>query len=234
MLGVMLPDQSAVTDPDFWRQYRDNIKQAQATMPMFSKAPMVLQEGLIFPYLAGAEFMRWWQIEGKPPLPDPSELPRSTEQILHPNRYAAGDEPLAVRFLDSTGTITHEDTMGELELQIWSGAVRGGGQVEPGLAIGWGGDRFRVYETPAGPALVLYTVWDDSVSARGFATGPAARFAARNKPGYRTTAESLELDGLPAVRIVRAPAGWDRWGDLPKATVSGRLDQPSTGGARPT
>jgi hypothetical protein len=219
MLGVILPDQSAIRDPDFWRQYREQIHNAQASMPIFNRAPVVLQESLIFPYLAGAEFMRWWESEGKPPLPKLSELPHSTEQILHPDRYQRGDQPLTVRFTDSTGTILHEDTMGELELQIWSAAVKGGGEVQNDLALGWGGDRIRLYETPAGPALVLYTFWDDSVSARGFASGPAARFVARPKPGYRTTAESIDRDGRFAVRVVRAPTQWERWSTLPTAAV---------------
>jgi hypothetical protein len=222
MLGVILPDQSMVRDPDFWRQYRDNIKTAQASMPIFSRAPVVLQESLIFPYLAGAEFIRWWQGEGKPPLPDQAQLPQSTEQILHPDRYLRNDRPLTVRFTDSTDTVLHQDTMGELELQIWSSAVRGGGEVQPDLAIGWGGDRYRVYQTPNGPALVLYTVWDDSVAARAFAAGPAARFTARPRPGYRTTSDQLELGGRFAVRIVRAPEQWALWSKLPEVEVEAK------------
>lgn len=220
MLGVMIPDRAALLDPEFWKLYRDQVKTAQTTMPVFASAPLILREGLIFPYLAGAEFIRWWQMQGTGgPLPGPDALPASTEQILHPERYQAGDAPIPVRFADSAPGVLHEDTMGELELQVWNAVLRGGGEVLTDLAIGWGGDRFRVYATPGGPALVLYTVWDDSVSARRFATGPARRYAELPKPGYRTTVDTLTLASRAAVRVVRAPEGWARWSDPPRAIL---------------
>jgi hypothetical protein len=222
MLGVMVPDRASLLDPQFWRLYREQVKAAQTSMPVFRSAPLVLQEGLIFPYLAGAEFMRWWEGLGRGrPLPLPDELPQSSEQILHPDRYLAGDGPVTVRFADSAAGVMHEDTMGELELAIWTAELRGGGEVLTGLPLGWGGDRFRVYRTPDGPALVLHTVWDDSVSARRFATGPARRFAERPRAGYRTGVDTLTVAGRPAVRVVRAPERWSRWGTLPGAVVDG-------------
>lgn len=220
MLRVIMPDAATLRDPNFWQLYRDQIKQAQTSMPVFRGAPLILQEGLIFPYLAGAEFMRWWEAQGRGPLPTAAELPRSSEQILHPDRYAAGDEPVPVAFRDRDPGVLYEDTMGELELQVWNTVLRGGGEVTTGLASGWGGDRFRVYQTPAGPALVLYTAWDDSTAARRFAAGPARRFQDQVRTGYRTEVERLELDGHAGVRVVRAPAGWSRWADLPPAAVA--------------
>jgi hypothetical protein len=220
MLGVMMPDRTALRDPDFWKLYRDQVRAAQTSMPVFAAAPLVLREGLVFPYLAGAEFMRWWDMQGTgTPLPAVDELPASTEQILHPDRYRAGDAPVPVRFADSAAGVLHEDTMGELELQVWNTVLRGGGEVLTSLALGWGGDRFRVYDTPAGPALVLYTVWDDSVAARRFASGPARRYADQPRAGYRTAVDTLTLGGRPAVRVTRAPAAWDRWAALPAARV---------------
>ena len=76
--------------------------------------------------------------------------------------------------------------------------------------IGWGGDRFRVYRTPAGPALVWYIVWDDATSAARFLGGPGARLSARERRGYRTVAEAVAGARRPTVRVVIAPAGWDR------------------------
>ena len=220
MLEVLIPDASTLRDPNFWQLYRDQIKTAQTSMPVFRSAPLVLQEGLIFPYLGGAEFMRWWAMQGKGPLPRPDELPRSSEQVLHPDRYASGDEPVPVRFAAADSGVLYEDTMGELELQVWTTVMRGGGEVITGLANGWGGDRFRVYRTADGPALVHFTVWDDSVAARRFAGGPAQRFLERPRAGYRTTVDRLSLDGHPAVRMVRAPAAWARWADLPTAELT--------------
>jgi len=223
MLGVVMPDRSALSDPDFWQAYREQVKQAQTSMPVFSSAPVIIREGLVFPYLAGAEFMRWWDMElERGPLPSREELPQSTEQILHPDRYKRGDVPVEVRFSQRANGVIHEDTMGELELQIWSAEMRGGGEVLSDLPLGWGGDRFRLYRSEQGPALVLYTVWDDSVAARRFASGPASRCASHQRQGYRTEALRIELAGQPAVRIVRAPTTWPRWSDLPTAEARSR------------
>lgn len=220
MMGVVMPDKSMLANPDFWDMYRDQVKDAQTSMPVFSRAPLLLREGLVFPYLGGAEFMRWWASRGRGALPSRETLPQSTEQILHPERYESGDRPLTVRFTEPADSVIHEDTMGELELKIWITQLRGGGEVLQELPLGWGGDRFRVYQTTNGPAVVLYTVWDDSAAARRFATGPGDRFAARAKPGYRTDVTQLPLDGRAAVRVVRGPTGWPRWTALPTATLA--------------
>jgi hypothetical protein len=50
----------------------------------------------------------------------------------------------------------YEDTFGELEIQVLATVLRGGGEVLTGTPAGWGGDRFRVYRSGAGPALVWY------------------------------------------------------------------------------
>ncbi len=219
MMGVVMPDPSVLADGNFWRLYRDQVKASQTSMPVFSRAPLILQEGLIFPYLAGAEFIRWWNQQGKGPLPTRDALPQSTEQVLHPDRYVRGDLPVPIRFVEGSDRVVHEDTMGELEIQIWSTQMRGGGEVLYDLPLGWGGDRFRVYQTDQGPALVLYTAWDDTTSARRFVDGPAARFAARERGGYRTAVARLDLDGRAVARVVRAPREWPRWSDLPAARI---------------
>lgn len=216
MLGVVMPDKTILADPTFWQSYREQVKDAQTSMPMFRSAPIILREGLIFPYLAGAEFMRWWASQpGHGPLPTREQLPSSSEQILHPERYQRHDQPVGLAFDEPAAGVLHEDTMGELELQIWSAQMRQGGEVLSDIPNDWGGDRYRVYDAPGGPALVLYTVWDDSTAARRFAGITAARFVGRKKAGYRTTAEPVVLDGHFGVRIVRAPEGWDRWASIP-------------------
>lgn len=218
MLGVVMPNLEALADPSFWSSYRDQVKLAQSSMPVFQRAPLILREGLIFPYLAGAEFMRWWAIQGggRGPLPTVEQLPRSTEQILHPNRYLANDQPQSVEFAEPRDAdVLHEDTMGEFELQIWATQMRNGTEVLTDLPIGWAGDRFRVYRTPTGPALVLYTQWEDSTAARRFVTLTGARFVDRPRPGYRTTAELLPQASRPTVRVVRAPEAWTQWSSLP-------------------
>jgi hypothetical protein len=215
-LAAMLPDRSALRQPGFWELAREQVRAGTASMAVFSRAPLVFREGMIFPYLSGAEFMRWWDsARTDRPLPTVAELPQSSEQILHPDRYARGDTPVPVRFAEDAEAPLFEDTLGELEIQVLATILRGGGEVLTGSAIGWGGDRFRAYRTPGGPALVWYTVWDNEVDAARFLGGPGARLGARSRPNYRTSVTRVAAAPRPTVRVVIAPVAWGRWGRIP-------------------
>jgi hypothetical protein len=212
---ALAPDRDLIRQPQFWALAREQVRSSASSMQVFAKAPLVLREGLIFPYLNGAEWIRWWDsAHAGHPLPTVAELPRSTEQILHPDRYARGDQPVPVRFDDADPPL-YEDTLGEREIQILATLLRGGGEILDD-AIGWGGDRFRAYRTPAGPALVWYLVWDDAAAAERFMKGPGTRLAQRERPGYRTTVTRMPAASHPTLRVVVAPAGWPRWADLPR------------------
>jgi hypothetical protein len=215
------PDRSILDQPGFWEMAREQVRAQSTSMKVFATAPLALREGLIFPYLDGSEFMRWWDsAHVGHPLPTLAELPRSTEQILHPARYAAGDHPIPVRFAASVDSALFEDTMGELEIQILATVLRGGGEVLRDSPVGWGGDRYRVFRTPGGPALVWYVVWDDGESARRFAGGAGGRLKSLPRADYRTSIEIISGAPRPTLRIVIAPAEWERWGRLPLLAMS--------------
>lgn len=214
-IEVLAPGQGVTATPQFWDLYRDQVRQQQSAMPVFARAPLVVREALIFPYLDGAEFMHWWSTDGpKDTVPFGPRMPVSTEQILHPDRYARGDAPVALAFAADSGVV-YEDVLGENEIRVLLAALAGSDEVQTVIPIGWGGDRYRVFETPGGPALVWYAVWDDQRSADRFlkSAGPALRRTGR--PGYRAELEAVPVGGKPAVRYVLAPAGWDRWGGVP-------------------
>jgi hypothetical protein len=214
-LLALAPDPDALRQPQYWALIREQARSAASSMPQFSQAPQVLREGMIFPYLNGAEWVRWWDsAHAGHPLPTVTELPRSTEQILHVDRYARGDQPVPLRFDDADPAL-YEDTLGELDIQVLATVLRGGGEVLDDAPIGWGGDRFRTYRTPAGPALVWYIAWDDEAAAVRFMGGPGARLAARQRTGYRTTVTRVTGAPHPTTQIVIAPTGWPRWNSLP-------------------
>ncbi len=211
---ALAPDRELIRQPQFWAMAREQVRSSASSMQVFAKAPLVLREGMIFPYLNGAEWMRWWDsARAGRPLPTVAELPRSTEQILHADRYDRGDQPAPVRFDDPEKAL-YEDTLGEREIQVLAAVLRGGGEVLDN-AIGWGGDRFRAYRTPEGPALVWYIVWDDEAAAARFMGGPGARLGERHRPGYRTSVTRVDGAAWPAIRVVIAPVGWGRWGRIP-------------------
>jgi len=84
------------------------------------------------------------------------------------------------------------------------------------VPIGWGGDRFRVYDTEGGPALVWYVMWDDQRSADRFLRSAAPALQRTARPGYKSAIGPVQLAGRPGTRYVLAPAAWDRWDSLPE------------------
>ncbi len=214
-LQVMVPDQNLYAMPEFWETYREQFRIQQRTMPVYSKAPRVLRESIVFPYLAGADFLRWWYgSEHRDSQPYGARMPVSTEQILHPYRYGRGDQPLALRFTADEPRVIYEDVMGEFEIRVLAADLVSASsttEIATPIAYGWGGDRFRVYQTPAGPAMVWYIVWDDAPSRTRFLGTTGQRLESRRRLAYRMELTSLAIQGRPATRLVIAPNEWLGW-----------------------
>lgn len=151
-------------------------------------------------------------------VPYGPRMPVSTEQILSPDRYARGDKPIVLSFPAESGVL-YEDVLGESEIRVLMAGLAGATEVRSAMPIGWGGDRFRVYATPLGAALVWYVVWDDTRSAERFTWGYGGKLRATTRPGYRTLLQSVQLAGKPGLLYVLAPGNWAGWAALPKATV---------------
>jgi hypothetical protein len=219
-IKAFLPAGAAVP-PEIWQQTRDQLASAQANSPRFAAAPLVIREQLLFPYLDGADFMMWWETsQWSDTLPYGPRLPQSTEQVLQPSHYA-DDPPRPVRF-DSAGPALFENTMGDLGVRILTANLNGSGEVASALNIGWGGDRFRVYDVAPSGALVWVITWDNAEAASRFRRVTGTALAARSRPGYRTDLADLTVDGSPATRIVIAPADWAGWNSLPVARIISR------------
>ena len=221
-IQVMAPTHDVLHDAEVWNLLEQQTQDAQNTMPQFGAAPLVVREGLIFPYVQGALFMRWWETKSgqQDTVPFGPSMPASSEEIMHPARYAAGDAPLKVRIDSTAGDSTlHEDSLGELETAILEAQLNGQTRVSFDTAVGWGGDRYRVLQTPGGPALVWYLVFDDVASATRFRSVSGPKLAAMRRTGYRADFAALEVSGRPAVRFVMAPVGWGGWDDVPDAAV---------------
>jgi hypothetical protein len=207
-------------DPDFWNQYAEQIRTGQASMPVFAHSPLVVREALIFPYLAGAEFMHWWgNSRFRDSVPYGPRMPVSTEQILFPDRYLKRDEPLDLQFATG-GNRFYEDVLGEGEIRVLMAGLTGENDVKRGSAIGWGGDRYGIYRSADGPALVWFVVWDDKASAEQFVARYGGLLRKTARKGYRGSLESLELDGRPATRYVLAPEAWDKWSNIPQVAIT--------------
>jgi hypothetical protein len=221
-INVLASGRDVSNNPEFWQLYREQVREQQTSMPVFARAPLVVREALILPYVAGAEFMHWWESsQFKDSVPYGPRMPVSTEQILFPGRYARGDAPVVLAFPPDSGVL-YEDVLGESEIRVLMARLAGASEVRVPGPIGWGGDRYRVYTTPAGPALVWYVVWDDKRSAERFTWGYGGKLRSSARKGYRTVLESFELDGRPATLYVLAPEAWKGWGEVPRAYVDGK------------
>ena len=158
-----------------------------------NKAPAILREDLMFPYLDGLAFVQGIYIKGGWAAVNKlySNPPNSTSQILHPALYAAGVNPIAQKLpaipaaLGSGWTLAMQDTMGELQLRIWlEGAGTDAQKKAAASAVAsWGGDRIGLYEGPNGAwAVVLKTQWRSTGGRTAFATGATQILEGINSP----------------------------------------------------
>jgi hypothetical protein len=221
-MRLLAPHRNVVAETGIWDFITSRLRAGPMARPAYRRSPLWLRESLLAPYLYGAQFVNYWHASSfADTLPFGPRLPVSTEQILHFDRYAAGDRPVRLRFQDeaSGGAGLAEDVVGELELQMLIAQMAGAASLEHPAAIGWGGDRYRLIQTPEGAALVWYLVWDDPESAATFRKRTGAALAARRLPGYRVALDSLTLGGASADRYVVAPARWPGWERLPAAEI---------------
>ena len=142
------------------------------------RAPAYLRESSLFPYLTGNPFVESLIAGGgyqavnaafaKPPV--------STEQVLHPEKYDAGEAPKVLQIptlfdpgLPAGWKALGQDTLGEFVLRLW--LIQGGVAATQATtaAAGWGGDRLELYQSPGGTSLLLVTAWDGLPDASEFA-----------------------------------------------------------------
>ena len=223
-IPVLMPEQKPDTFPLgwFWQQ-RAAMAAQQSQMKQFASAPLWLREGLIFPYLGGADFVVWFRHKylGRSVL---DSMPQSTEQILHPERYASHDAPTELTFAaGEADTVEWEDNLGEYETRLLFQQLLGNEAEATTLATGWDGDRYQVLGAKK-DALVWYSVWDDAAAATRFAGGLQRAWAKRRagvQTGRRAEVHQMVIDGRPVVRLVDAPADWKGWRALPTVRLSG-------------
>ncbi|MCB9420947.1 MAG: hypothetical protein H6667_14180 [Ardenticatenaceae bacterium] len=139
--------------------------------------PHALTNAFIFPYTTGHDFAAaLFNRSGWDGLNAAWEnLPQSTEQIIHPDRYFAGDNPQIVTLppltdtLGSDWSLVEEAVLGEFYLREYLIQQVNGSEVDT-AATGWGGDRYAVYwhEESDDLVLVLRTAWDSAGDASQF------------------------------------------------------------------
>jgi hypothetical protein len=127
-----------------------------------------------FPYTAGAFFVAQVLRAGGPDMVSLlfEHLPTTTEQILHPEKYFAGEGaiPVTTPAPPPGWMAVAEGRMGELRARILLGLALPVDRSVPATA-GWGGDAYAVVAHPGSDRLAILwsTAWDDEASATRFA-----------------------------------------------------------------
>lgn len=146
-------------------------RQALEQSPELESAPPFQRERLIFPYQAGASFVaQVYRAGGFKLVNRLYEVPpASTEQILHPEKYLAGELPVPVRAPAPTPgwQVVQSGHVGELLVRAMLD-VCNERPVAHQAAAGWGGDAFTVVSRGDQGALLFVSTWDSELDAREF------------------------------------------------------------------
>jgi hypothetical protein len=154
----------------------------ETPVPDMSGIPAWMVRLLEFPYLSGAEFVGQLYASGGWDAVNAAydDLPASTEQVLHPEAYVAGQAPVAVEALDLAAALgagwtnVTDTTLGEAWMSIW---LEGLGVAQAAADVGadgWGGDHLTVATAADGSwALGWRIAWDAPIEATEFETAYA-------------------------------------------------------------
>jgi hypothetical protein len=151
-----------------------DLAAAAFATPPLPGVPPVLRDHLIVPYLAGRAFVRALHERGGWPAVRKAwtEPPRSTEQVLHPEKYLAREEPRPVSGprAPAGGRLIQEGVLGEVLTRTLLG------EGSDSAAAGWGGDLYQVWDVGGHTLVVWRTEWDTAAEGREFHDSAVRRF----------------------------------------------------------
>jgi hypothetical protein len=237
MIEFMFQEMGVKVDP--WVD--DTISKTMASqatgasgMETFAKAPLFLRESLMFPYLQGLNLVAftrrhhpWARVDEMFKTP-----PASTEQVMHPEKYFAGEKPVKVK----AGALPSLKKWKSIEQNVLGEAAFGWLWRQHGVrderandaAAGWGGDRYAVFAPPGDDGksidklvLVSYSVWDTETDAT-----EAFDVAVEAAPTWLGVAAPTEK-GATFVRFEDA-SGAQSWIERKGAKLVITIGQPAT------
>lgn len=171
------------------------------------RAPKALRGALMFPYFEGSLWAKELYKRGGWTAVSRAftELPKSSEQILHAEKYFAKELPVKVNLPDISGLLNASgksavnsgddlwrrvdyDVTGELGFNLILDEFLKSSDESKRAAAGWGGDRFAAYEgpRPGDVFIVQLSVWDTEKDAREFFDAYAKRTERRYPNGQKS------------------------------------------------
>jgi hypothetical protein len=155
----------------------------------FNQAPRALRESLIFPYGQGTEWATQLYKRGGWSMVSKAftQLPLSSEQIIHPEKYFTYERPVKVVLPDLRNLLgpawkeIDSDTNGEWSYYLILDQFLNSPSESRRAAAGWGGDRYKIYEEQkSGQVLCAHvSAWDTENDAREFFDAYVKRTAKR-------------------------------------------------------
>jgi hypothetical protein len=165
--------------------FAKSMETDKSSSEQIDRAPRSLRETLLFPYEQGTEWCTavygrggWARISQAF-----TDLPQSTEQILHTEKYFQHEAPVKIgmpdlsRLLGSNWKRVDYDVNGEWSYYLILDEFLKSDAESKRAAAGWGGDRYAVYTGPKqGDVFIAQlTAWDTETDAVEFFDAYARR-----------------------------------------------------------
>ncbi len=170
----------------------------------FKQAPRALRESLLFPYEEGSAWATQLYKRGGWEMVSRAftTLPKSSEQILHAEKYFSYEQPQKIALPDFGSVLGPEwkridyDVNGEWGTYLILDEFLNDATESKQAAAGWGGDRFALYETgkPDEVFVVQLTAWDTPVDAREFFDAYARRTTKRYSEAQELRPDDNRID----------------------------------------
>jgi hypothetical protein len=218
--------------------------------PDVDSMPLVLREESYFPYTAGPAFIV--ELLGEDAVREAIQRgtgygaqvnrlfqnpPTSTAQVLHPEKYRQGIQPVEITLPDLAGALgngweaLHQDVLGEIDHRILIAQYLDRGTAER-AADGWAGDRFALLGRGDRTAVAVSTRWDTLADAREWLAAYRAAVQARYGASLRVVADApdrIVWETPDGAQILRADATSTSLAIAPTEQEATRLEQALAG-----
>jgi hypothetical protein len=164
---------------------------SKSSTELIDSAPRSIRESLLFPYEEGMQWVtQLYRRDGWPLVSKAfTELPQSTEQILHADKYFAHEAPIKMSQPDIASALgsgwkrIDYDVNGEWGNYLILDEYLKSERESKRAAAGWGGDRYSVYEgrKPGEVFITQLSAWDTEQDAVEFFDAYAKRTELRYK-----------------------------------------------------